>query len=113
MIFLPCNVLSINTHNSSSYHIINVVFANGIATKSIYDTKIQPFPLKPAIFTGKFQCRAKKVDFSLLFHSKSLPLHRLTHISLTNAGGACMKMQAFFMLVLNDIEVLLYPRGKL
>lgn len=43
----------------------------------------------------------------------SIPLHRLTHISLTNAGGACMKMQAFFMLVLNDIEVLLYPRGKL
>ena len=113
MIFLPCNVLSINTHNSSSYHIINVVFANGIVTKSISDTKIQPFPLKPAIFTGKFQCGAKKVDFPLPSQKLSIPLHRLTHISLTNAGGACMKMQAFFMLVLNDIEVLLYPRGKL
>ena len=43
----------------------------------------------------------------------SIPLRCSTHNGKPNAGGACIKMQAFFMLVLNDIEVLLYPRGKL
>lgn len=51
------------------------------------------------------------MEKNLQFHPKFILLRCSTYI-ITDASGACMEMQAFFMLVFMILGIL-YPRGKL